>query len=95
MSYYGVVSVTVYRNGHFIHRGLTTPALSPKRPPYMFFFIRQAIKTERGHSTRTRSKFENELYEIKIQFARIRDKNVNFVLCQFQRFVCFEFLFSN
>ena len=34
--------------------------------------------------TRTRSKFENELNENKVQFVRIRDKNVNFVLCQFQ-----------
>ena len=42
---------------------------------------------ERGHSTRTRSEFENELDENKVQFARIRDKHINFVLCQFQRFV--------
>ena len=52
-----------------------------------------------GDTTRTRSEFENELNENKVQFARIRDKNVNFVLCQFQRFVlylqkeCIDFLF--
>ena len=39
---------------------------------------------EGGNTTRTRSEFENELRENKVQFARIRDKNVNFVLCQFQ-----------
>ena len=33
---------------------------------------------------RTRSEFENELDENKVQFRRIRDKNVNFVLFQFQ-----------
>ena len=38
-----------------------------------------------GDTTRTRSEFENELDENKVQFARIRDKN--FVLYQFQRFV--------
>ena len=52
-----------------------------------------------GHMTRTRSEFENELGQHKVQFVRIRDKNANFILCQFQRFVlylqkeCFEFLF--
>ena len=44
---------------------------------------------ERDPSTRTRSQFENKLNENKVQFARIRDKNVNFVLCQFQRFVLY------
>ena len=34
-----------------------------------------------GGTTRTRSKFENNLNENKVQFARITDKNVNFVLC--------------
>ena len=57
-----------------------------------------AVQAE-GDTTRTRSKFENELNENKVQFVRIRDKNVNFVLCQFQRFVlylqkeCFQFVF--
>ena len=37
-----------------------------------------------GDMTRTRSEFENELNENKVQFARIRDKNINFVLCPFQ-----------
>ena len=35
---------------------------------------------ERGHSTRMRSEFQNELNENKVQFARIGDKNVNFFL---------------
>ena len=39
--------------------------------------------------TRMRSKFENELDENKVQFTRIRDKNVNFILCGFQRFVIY------
>ena len=38
---------------------------------------------------RTRFEFENKLDENNVQFARIRDKNVNFVLCQFQRFVIY------
>ena len=33
---------------------------------------------------RMRSEFKNKLNKNKVQFARIRDKNVNFVLCQFQ-----------
>ena len=37
-----------------------------------------------GDTTGTRSEFENELNENKVQFAIVRDKNVNFVLCQFQ-----------
>ena len=55
----------------------------------------------KGDTTRTRSEFENELDENKVQFLRIRDKNVNFVLCQFQRFVlylqkeCFEYKILN
>ena len=32
---------------------------------------------------RMRSEFENELNENKVQFARTRDKNINFILCQF------------
>ena len=35
------------------------------------------------------SEFENELNENKVQFARITDKNVNFVMCHFQRFVIY------
>ena len=35
-------------------------------------------------TTRTRSEIEDELNENKVQFAIVRDKNVNFVLCQFQ-----------
>ena len=42
-----------------------------------------------GDTTRTRSEFKNELNENKVQFARIRDKNVNFILCQFQRFALY------
>ena len=42
-----------------------------------------------GDTTRTRSQFENELNKIKVQFARIRNKNVIFVLCQFRRFVLY------
>ena len=34
-----------------------------------------------GDTSRTRS----EVNENKVQFVRIRDKNVNFVLCQFQK----------
>ena len=37
-----------------------------------------------GDTTRTRSEFENELDENNVQFVRIRDKYVNFILCQFQ-----------
>ena len=54
-----------------------------------------------GHTTRMRSEFGKELNENKVQFVRIRDKNVNSILCEFQRFVlylqkeCFEFLFRN
>ena len=33
---------------------------------------------------RTWFELENELNENKVQFARIRDKDVDFVLCQFQ-----------
>ena len=57
------------------------------------------LHQERGHSERTRSEFEKELNENKVQFARIRNKNVNFILCQFHMFVlylqkeCLEFLF--
>ena len=60
-----------------------------------------AITFAGGDTMRTRSEFENELNENKVQFARIRDKNVNFILCQFQRFVLylqkeyFGFLFWN
>ena len=49
---------------------------------------------------RTKSGFENELDENKVQFVRIRDKNINFILCHFQRFViylqreCFSFYFE-
>ena len=42
-----------------------------------------------GDTTRTRPEFENELNENKVQFVRIRDKNINFVLCHFQRFVLY------
>ena len=60
----------------------------------------QLFKVE-GDTRRTRSEIEHvhELNENMIQLARIRDKNINFTLCQFQRFVlylqkeCFEFLF--
>ena len=52
------------------------------------------------HGTmRMRSKFKNDLDKNKIQFVRIRDKNVNYILCEFQRFVlylqkeCIEFLY--
>ena len=46
---------------------------------------------------RMRSEFENKLNENKVQFTRIRDKNINFITCQFQRFVLYlqkEFLLS-
>ena len=42
-----------------------------------------------GVTTSTSSEFQNELDENKVQFARIRDKNINFVLCYFQRFVIY------
>ena len=35
------------------------------------------------------SEFENELDENKVQVTRIRDKNVNFVLCHFHRSVLY------
>ena len=50
-----------------------------------------------GDNARTRSEFQNEL-DVTV---RIRDKNVNFILCQFQMFLwylqkyCFRFLFWN
>ena len=53
-----------------------------------------------GVTTSTSSEFEKELDENKVQFVRIRDKNINFVLCHFQRFViylqreCFNFYFE-
>ena len=62
--------------------------------------VNKLTTRERDHRTKTRSEFEKELNENKEQFVRIRDKNTNFVLHQFQRFVlylqkeCFEFLFS-
>ena len=46
---------------------------------------------------RMRSELENKLNENKVQFTRIRDKNINFITCQFQRFVLYlqkEFLLS-
>ena len=52
-----------------------------------------------GDRMRMRSEFENKLDDNNVQFARIRDKNINFVLCEFHRFVlyvqkeCFVFLF--
>ena len=39
---------------------------------------------ERGNLTRTGSEFENELMRIRHNFLRIRDTNINFILCQFQ-----------
>ena len=54
-----------------------------------------------GDTTRTRSESENELMRIRHTFLGIRDTNVNFILCQFQRFELglqkqyFEFLFWN
>ena len=36
-----------------------------------------------------RSEFENQLNRNKVQFARIRDKKVNVVQCQFHRFVLY------
>ena len=45
--------------------------------------------------TRTRSEFENELNENKGQFARMRYKNVNFVLSQFENRNSIETLFVN
>ena len=42
-----------------------------------------------GVTTSTSSEFVYELNGNKVQFARIRDKNVNFVLCYFHRFVIY------
>ena len=39
-----------------------------------------------GGTMRMRSKFENKLTKIRYNFLGIRQKNLNFVLCQFQRF---------
>ena len=51
---------------------------------------RSTIQVEvEGDMTRTRSEFENELNKNKVQFARGGDRNVNFILCQFQRFVLY------
>ena len=100
MSHYGVVSVTVQKRS-LSSQGVDYPCSFTKTTTKNAFFIRQAIKTERGHSTRMRSEFEKELNENNTQCVRIRDKNVNFVLCQFQSFVlylqkeCFDFLFWN
>ena len=63
------------------------------------FLLIVSIYRMEGDRTRMRSEFNNELDDNNAQFARIRDKNVNFVLCQFQSLVlylqkeCFEFLF--
>ena len=54
--------------------------------------IDQASKTAnlgRGHSTRKTSDFDNDVNENKEKIARIRGKNVNFIMCQFQRFVLY------
>ena len=51
-----------------------------------------SAKDQQGRSifsTRTRPEFKNELNENTVQFVRIRDQNVNFVLCRFQRFVLY------
>ena len=56
-----------------------------------------AVENMEGGATRMRSEFENELDENMVQFVRIRDKNINFIVCQLQRFVlflqkeCFDF----
>ena len=42
-----------------------------------------------GVTTSTSSEFVYELNRNKGQFARIRDKNANFVLCYFHRFVIY------
>ena len=46
------------------------------------------VKME-GDTTRTSSEFVYELNGNKVQFARIREKSVNFVFCHFQRFVIY------
>ena len=62
----------------FIHTG----GKQKRKRKFSLMFV--AVQAE-GDTARTRSKFENELNENKVQFVRIRDKNVNFVLCLFQR----------
>ena len=58
-----------------------------------------AVTDVEGDVTRMRFEFENELEENMVQFARPGTIDVNFILCQFQRFVLFpqkeysEFLF--
>ena len=42
-----------------------------------------------GVTTSTSSEFMYELNENKVQFVKNGDKNVNFVLCHFQRFVIY------
>ena len=51
--------------------------------------ISNPSKLVEGVTTSMSSEFENELKRNKVQFVRIRDKNVNFFLCHFQRFVLF------
>ena len=46
-----------------------------------------------GDTMRMRSEFENDLKENKVQFVRIRDKNINFILCQFERFMLYLYLY--
>ena len=38
-----------------------------------------------GDTMRMRSEFQNELKRIRYNFLGISDKNINFILCQFQR----------
>ena len=47
-------------------------------------YICYFVNSVEDDTTRTRSEIVNELNENKVQFARIMDKNLNFVLCQFQ-----------
>ena len=64
------------------------------------FSVGQYPTDVEGDTTRTRSEFENEFNENTIQLTRVRDKNVIFILWQWQRFVlylqkeCLSFYFE-
>ena len=72
-------------------------------PPDLSLWIHWKQPSARGREIPTSGGWydENNLDENTIQFGRIRDKNINFVLCQFQSYVlylqkeCLQFLFWN
>ena len=59
-----------------------------KGPLKPFHFMSEELDVE-VVTISTSSEFVYEFNGNKVQFGRIRDKNVNFVLCHFQRFVIY------